>query len=420
VSSRAFRSLQVRDYRLFLAGQLISVSGTAMQQVAQDWLVASLTGRALSVALASVLQLAPVLALAPLGGALADRVDRRELLVATQAVLALLALALATLALFHAIHLWTVYLLAGLLGCATAFDMPARQALVGDLVGPERVAGAVALNHGTLSAARVVGPAVAAGLVGALGVGAAFLVNGLSYLAVIAGLRRMDPAVGPVDRPRAPVRASAIATPPLRRAILLMGSAAAVGANLQVVLPLLVRSTFHGGAALFALLMATLAGGSVLGALLAAAAAWPGRGLQVAAAAAFGACTALIGVAGAPAVAAGALLLAGVACGAALSLTNGFVQATVAPDARGRVLALNGMAYRVALLAGALVLGFLADRVGAPATLRLAGVAMLVATLALSPCCAARRRSRSPSAAGRGRPSDRGGGRRRGRRASAA
>ncbi|MEA2250488.1 MAG: hypothetical protein QOG70_730 [Solirubrobacteraceae bacterium] len=197
--ARALRSLQVRNYRLFLTGQLISVSGTAMQQVAQDWLVVQLTGRALSVALASVLQLGPVLALGPLGGAVADRVDRRRLLVTTQAVLALLALALALLAFVHAIRLWTVYLLAGLLGCVTAFDMPARSALVGDLVGADLVANAVALNTGALNAARAVGPAIAAALVGALGVGAAFLVNGLSYFAVITGLRRMDPVVPPAD-----------------------------------------------------------------------------------------------------------------------------------------------------------------------------------------------------------------------------
>jgi predicted MFS family arabinose efflux permease len=130
--------------------------------------------------------------------------------------------------------------------------------------------------------------------------------------------------------------------------------------------------------------------------VLAGSATWPRRGLQVAAAAAFAALTALVGAAGSPADAAGALLLAGVACGAALSLTNGFVQMTVPPGARGRVLALNGMAYRAALLAGALLLGWLADRLGAPTTLRLAGGATLVATLllALSPCSAGRRRSR--------------------------
>ncbi|MEA2275130.1 MAG: hypothetical protein QOC78_90 [Solirubrobacteraceae bacterium] len=394
--ARALRSLQVRNYRLFLTGQLISVSGTAMQQVAQDWLVVQLTGRALSVALASVLQLGPVLALGPLGGAVADRVDRRRLLVTTQAVLALLALALALLALVHAIRLWTVYLLAGLLGCVTAFDMPARLALVGDLVGADLGANAVALNTGALNAARAVGPAIAAALVGALGVGAAFLVNGLSYFAVITGLRRMDPVVPPADHSERPGRPPGRTTPALRRAMLLMATVSAVGANLQVVLPLLVRSTFHGGAALFALLMATLAAGSVLGAVLAGSATWPRRGLQVAAAAAFAALTALVGAAGSPADAAGALLLAGVACGAALSLTNGFVQMTVPPGARGRVLALNGMAYRAALLAGALLLGWLADRLGAPTTLRLAGGATLVATLllALSPCSAARRRSR--------------------------
>lgn len=190
---RGFPALTVPGYRLFASGQLVSVTGTALQQVAQDWLVVELTGRAVSVGVVSALQFAPVLVFGVYGGLVADRYGKRRILITTQIAFGVIAVALAALAASGHANVWVIYVLAAALGCVTAFDMPARQGLVAEMVGPELIASAVALNNGMLAIARIIGPALAGVLITTVGTPAAFLGNGLSYLAVIASLIHIRP-----------------------------------------------------------------------------------------------------------------------------------------------------------------------------------------------------------------------------------
>ena len=265
---RTFRSLRVRNYRLFFFGQLVSLTGTWMQQVGQDWLVLRLTDQALPLGVTLALQFTPMLVLGAWAGVVADRLDKRRLLLATQTVMASLALVLGVLTATGAIRLWMVYLLALLLGCATAFDMPTRQAFVTEVVGPDRVTNAVGLNSAVFNSARVVGPAVAGVLIAAVGIAPAFLINAVSYLAVIAGLLAMDPArlhrPPAVDRAGGQVRAGlryVWSNRVLRSTIALVAVVGALGLNYRVALPLLARFTFGGDATVYGVLASIMAAG---------------------------------------------------------------------------------------------------------------------------------------------------------------
>jgi MFS family permease len=183
----------VRNFRLFLVGHLISSTGTWMQQVGQDWLVLRLTNAPLPLGITLALQFTPMLAFGAWAGLAADRLDKRRLLLVTQTSMAVLALVLGVLTATGAVRLWMVYALALLLGCATAFDMPARQAFVSEMVGPDRLANAVGLNSASFNTARVLGPAVAGGLIAVVGIAPAFFLNAVSFLAMIGGLLAMDP-----------------------------------------------------------------------------------------------------------------------------------------------------------------------------------------------------------------------------------
>ncbi|HEV2871572.1 MAG TPA: MFS transporter, partial [Actinomycetota bacterium] len=177
---RTFQSLGVRNFRLFFLGHLVSSTGTWMQQVGQDWLVLRLTDAALPLGITLALQFAPMLVLGAWAGVVADRLDKRRLLLATQSAMGVLALVLGVLVATGAVRLWMVYVLALLLGCATAFDMPARQSFVSEMVGPDRVANAVGLNSAGFNSARVIGPAVAGVLIAVVGIAPAFFLNAVS------------------------------------------------------------------------------------------------------------------------------------------------------------------------------------------------------------------------------------------------
>src|SRR5215211_2675502 len=292
---RTFRSLDVRNFRLFFFGHLISSTGTWMQQVGQDWLVLRLTDAPLPLGVTLALQFAPILVLGGWAGLIADRVDKRRLLLATQTAMAVLALALGVLTATGAVRLWMVYALALLLGCATAFDMPARQAFVSEMVGPDRVANAVGLNSASFNTARVVGPAVAGALIAVVGIAPAFFINAVSYLALIGGLLAMDPdrlyRRAAVERGRGQIRAGlryVWATPVLRSTILLVAVVGMLGLNYRVALPLLARFAFDGGPGAYGALAAILAAVSVVAAPPVAPPGRPTRLLLIGSAAAFG------------------------------------------------------------------------------------------------------------------------------------
>src|ERR1041385_7689342 len=185
------RALRSRNFQLFFAGQLISLVGTWMQNVAQAWLVYSLTGSSVLLGLVGFAGQIPVFIFSVPGGIAADRLSRRKVVIATQTASMLLAFALAALTLTHAIQIWHVFVLSALLGMVNAFDIPARQAFLMDMVGREDLINAIALNSAMFNASRVVGPAVAGILVATIGEGWCFFANGVSYIAVIIGLLEM-------------------------------------------------------------------------------------------------------------------------------------------------------------------------------------------------------------------------------------
>ena len=273
---KTFRSLRIRNFRLWFIGQIISVAGTWTQTVAQAVLVLRLSNNNGVAAGASVaIQYLPTLVLGVWGGLLADRFDKRKLLMITQSWLATFAAILAVLDLSGVINLWLVYLLVGLSGCVTAVDQPTRQSFVTDLVGVEDLPNAIGLNSSIFNAARMVGPAVAAAVIVVSGTGGCFLLNAVSYIAILIGLSRMRPEelhrAPPLARAPGQVRAGmayAWSEPLLRSNLLLMTMVGTFAFNFSVVLPLLAKVTFHGGPGTVSTVFICQGAGALTGAVL--------------------------------------------------------------------------------------------------------------------------------------------------------
>ncbi len=389
---RTFRSLRVRNYRLFFTGQLVSVSGTWMQQVAQSWLVITLTDSGTALGFTVALQFLPMLLFGMWGGVIADRFDKRQVLIAAQAVAAVLALTLWTLVVTDVVQLWMVYVLAFALGLVQVVDMPTRQAFVTEMVGPDEVPNAVGLNSAMFNAGRLVGPAAAGVVISTAGVAPAFLVNAVSYVVVIAALRAMRPAelyrTTAVDddcgRRPGQIREGlrhVWRTPELRSPLILVAVVGTFGFNFAVVLPLLARDTLHGGAPLYGLLTGVMALGSLLGALFAASRARPTRARLVGSGVAFGVLT--LATAGAPNAATVAVLLVpvGVSVMLFLATANATLQLNSSPAMRGRVMAIYGLVFLGTTPLGGPLLGFVSEHWGARSGLALSGTASLVVAL---------------------------------------
>jgi MFS family permease len=380
----------VRNFRLFLFGHLVSSTGTWMQQVGQDWLVLRLTNAPLPLGITLALQFSPMLAFGAWAGVVADRVDKRRLLLATQASMAMLALALGVLTATGSVRLWMVYTLALLLGVATAFDMPARQAFVSEMVGPDRVANAVGLNSASFNTARVVGPAVAGALIAVVGIAPAFFINAVSYLALIGGLLAMDPdrlyRRAAVERGRGQIRAGiryVWATPVLRSTIVLVAVVGMLGLNYRVALPLLARFAFDGGPGAYGALAAIMAAGSVVGALTVARRGRPTRALLIGSVAAFGLLSLAAALAPTIVVEAAFLFPIGAASLAFVATANSTVQLNSSPQMRGRVMSLFGLVLLGSGPPSGLLSGWMAGQFGPRSILILSGVScVLAATVA--------------------------------------
>ncbi|HEV3497382.1 MAG TPA: MFS transporter [Actinomycetes bacterium] len=393
----------MRNFRLFLFGHLVSSTGTWMQQVGQDWLVLRLTDAPLPLGITLALQFAPMLAFGAWAGLVADRADKRRLLLATQTAMAVLALVLGTLTATGAVRLWMVYVLALLLGVATAFDMPARQAFVSEMVGPDRVVNAVGLNSASFNTARVLGPAVAGALIAVVGIAPAFFVNAVSYLAMIGGLLAMDPdrlyRRAAVERGRGQIRAGiryVWATPVLRSTIVLVAVVGMLGLNYRVALPLLARFAFDGGPGVYGALAAVMAAGSVVGALAVARRGRPTRALLVGSVAAFGLLSFAAALAPSIVVEAAFLFPIGAASLAFVATANSTVQLASSPEMRGRVMSLFGLVLLGSGPPSGLLSGWMAGQFGPRSILILSGVScVLAATVAT---LAARRRTEPPTA----------------------
>ena len=376
----------MRNFRLFLFGHLVSSTGTWMQQVAQDWLVLRITDAPLPLGITLALQFAPMLAFGAWAGLVADRVDKRRLLLATQTAMAVLALVLGTLTATGAVRLWMVYTLALLLGVATAFDMPARQSFVTEMVGPDRVANAVGLNSASFNTARVLGPAVAGGLIAVVGIAPAFFLNAVSYLAMIGGLLAMDPdrlyRRAAVVRGRGQIRAGVRyvwGTPVLRSTILLVAVVGMLGLNYRVALPLLARFAFDGGPGTYGILAAIMAAGSVVGALTVARRGRPTRALLVGSVAAFGLLSFAAALAPTIVVEAAFLFPIGAASLSFVATANSTVQLASDPAMRGRVMSLFGLVLLGSGPPSGLLSGWMAGHIGPPSNPLLSGVSCLIA-----------------------------------------
>jgi MFS family permease len=384
--STTFRALKHRNFRLFFAGQLVSLIGTWMQNVAQSWLVYRLTGSPLLLGLVAFAGQAPVLLLAPVGGAVADRRSRRDILIATQSASMTLAFVLAGLTLSGIVRPWQVFVLAALLAVVNAFDIPARQAFIAEMVGPQDLANAIALNSSMFNGARVVGPAAAGVLVATLGEGWCFFVNGISFVAVIAGLAAMRLPERPPRAPAAPLWSHLAGgfrfvarTAPVRGLLLLLGVIGVTGMPYAVLMPVFADDILHVGARGLGVLMGGTGVGALIGALvLATRQTLRGLGRWVSvAAASFGVALALFSLSRTFWLSAVLLVPVGGAMMVQMAASNTLVQSMVPDELRGRVIAIYAMTFMGTAPLGALIAGAAASRVGAPLTVAAGGFATL-------------------------------------------
>jgi len=368
-----FRSLRVRNYRLYAGGQLVSLTGTWMQRVAQDWLVLELTNSGTALGIVTALQFLPSLLFGLWGGLLADRYDKRKLLLATQTGLALVALILGVLDVTGIVQYWQVLVLALALGLVSAIDSPVRQSFVVEMVGPDDLTNAVGLNSTIFNSARILGPAVAGVMITAIGTGWAFVANGISSIAVLTGLALMRPAeLRPspaIDRIRGQLRAGLHYVRQRQDLLLTMVLVFVVGTfglNFQITTALLAKQVFHRSATGYGLLSTALAVGACVGAVLATRRRTrPSLLFLLLAAMAFGLLEILAGSMPGFGATALMLVLVGLAMLTFTTAANSSVQLGVEATMRGRVMALYLMCFLGGTPVGAPIVGWVANTVGA-------------------------------------------------------
>jgi MFS family permease len=389
--NRTFRSLRIRNYRLFAGGQLVSLTGSWMQRVGQDWLVLRLSHNSGSaIGITTGLQFLPMLLFGLQGGVIADRFSKRKLIVATQVSMGLIALALGLLDLLGAATLYEVYLFAFLLGMATAVDNPTRQAFVSELVGSDELPNAVGLNSATFNAARIVGPAAAGLLIDGIGTAWVFLGNAASFIPVIACLLLMRPGelfpAPRLARQRGNVREGLSYVRHKRELlvpIVLVGIVGTFGFNFQITIALVDKVVFHRGAGAFGLLSSVLAAGSLIGALLSARREHPTLRLVILAALAFGLLEVCVGLMPSFLLLAIALAPAGFAAITFSTAANSSVQLASAPAMRGRVMGVYMLVFAGGTPLGAPLVGWLSQEFGARWGLIAGGVVSTSAAVAV-------------------------------------
>jgi len=383
-----FAALAVPNFRRYVSGQSLSLIGTWVETVAQALLVLQLTHSGIILGLTTAARYAPVLLLSPYAGLLVDRHSKRRVLLATQAGLGLVSATLGALVLTGKVRLWQVVVLAVLFGIFSAVDNPARQAFVQEMVGRDLVRDAVTLNTTTVNVARVIGPAIAAVLVGTVGIGWCFVVNAASFGFVIVSLlslnTRLLHPVPPVPRGRGQLRAGlryAAGVPAIIRPLLMMALVGTFTFEFEVSLPLLAETTFHGTAATYSWLIGALGAGAVLGGLYAARSARIGVARLVRAAIGYAIAVGLVAVAPTRATAIAACVLVGVASVMFLTTGNATIQLASDPEYRGRVTALWSMALVGSTPIGSPIIGALSDVAGPRYALGLGAVACLAAAV---------------------------------------
>ncbi len=385
-----FASLHTRNYRLWTAGQVVSLVGTWMQRVAQDWLVLTLTGGdAVALGVVAALQFGPTLVLSMWGGMLADRYDKRRLILATQTLMAGCALALGLLDIGGVVALWQVYLIALAMGCVSAVDAPVRQSFVVEMVGPEQLTNAVGLNSMTFNLARIVGPAVAGVLIAVVGTGWVFLINVGTFTAVITALLAMNAVelLRPLPTPRARGQLRAglryvRGRPDLRMLLLTVFLVATFGLNFPITLAILARNVFGRGSDSYGLLLTMLAVGTLTGATVAARRTGrPRIRLLLGGAAAFGVFETAAGLMPTYLLVGVVLVPAGVAALTFTTSAMSTVQLAVPADMRGRVMGIYLLCFLGGTPFGGPLLGWVANTYGGRAPIVIGGLISLATAL---------------------------------------
>jgi MFS family permease len=387
------RSLRHRNFQLFFSGQLISLIGTWMDNVAEAWLVYRLTGSSLLLGTVSFAGQIPVLLMAPVAGLVADRFNRRKIVITTQCSSMILAFILAFLTLSKRVTVWQVIVLAALMGVVNSFDIPARQSFLVEMVGREDLMNAIALNSSMFNAARIIGPSIAGLLVASVGEGWCFFANAVSYIAVIIGLflMRVPPKVTSHEK-ASPFEHIAEGfrfvrtTVPIRTLLLLIGLVSLVAMPYAVLMPVFAARVLHGNARTLGILMGAAGVGALTGALmLAARRGVSGLGRVVAlACASFGASLILFSFSRWWVLSALLLIPVGFSVMTQMGSTNTLIQAMVPDRLRGRTMAVYSMMFMGMAPFGALLSGALADRIGAPRTVALGGATAIIGAIAFS------------------------------------
>ncbi len=385
-----FRSLRNHNYRVWAAGAIISNIGTWMQRTAQDWLVLTqLTHKnATAVGIVIALQFAPQLLLLPVTGFAADHLDRRKLVIATQAAMGVLALGLGILTVTGLVQLWHVYVFAFLLGCAGAFDLPARQTFVSELVGEADLSNAVGLNSTSFNAARMIGPAIAGVLIAAVGTGWVFLINAASFAAVLGSLALLR--IGELHvRARTPAKRGSLVEgfryvwnrPDLKAIMVMLFLIGTFGLNFPIFISTMSVMVFHAGASQYGLLTSIMAIGSVIGALLAARREKPDIALLCVGAAIFGFGFSLAAVMPNYWLFGMALIVIGISAQTITTSSISLVQLSTDPNMRGQVMAILLAIALGGTPVGAPIVGWVADTLGPRWALGIAAAAGMGAAM---------------------------------------
>ncbi|MEH3055377.1 MAG: MFS transporter [Patulibacter minatonensis] len=384
--SRTFAALGVRNYRWYFGGQAVSLAGTWMQAVALSWLALELSGSGSVVGAVLAAQYLPVLLLGAYGGVLADRLDKRRLLLVAQAVHGSLSLVLGVLALTGAVELWMVFAIAAALGVVVSVEMPARQSFVMEMVGPAHVGNAVSLNSILVNATRAVGPALAGLLIAGFGVGVCFVLNGVSFAGVLFALLVMrtdelHPAP-PLARGKGQLRDGlryVRRTPELGVPLVMMAVVGTFAYEFPVVLPLLAHESLGGGAQTFGLLTSAMGVGAVVGGLVIASRRRTGARALSTAAVGFGVAIALVAIAPGLATALVAMLFVGAGSVSFMSTGNTTLQLGADPAFRGRVMALWAVTFQGSTPIGAPIIGAISEGTGPRVGLAVGAASCLLA-----------------------------------------
>jgi MFS family permease len=389
VSRTTFAAMAVPNYRLYLAGQATSLVGTWMQMAAQSWLVLTLTHSATDLGLIVALQTLPVLILGPYGGVIADRVDKRKAMIGLQAMMGIQALALGLLTLTHSVHVWEIGALAFILGLNNAFENPARQSFMLELVGSEHLRNAVSLNSTMVNVARIVGPGIGGLMIAAVGTGWCFLFNAVSFIAVINSLMRMDRTalapITPSPRAKGQLRDGLRYVRHEPKLALPLAMAAIVGClayEFQVSLPYMASHGLHVGSAGYGFMTAAMGVGAVVGGLGMAARGKIGSYALIIAALGYGVTMTLSAIAPDLALELVALAFVGGAGVVFMSMTNATLQLRAAPEMRGRVMALWFVSFQGSTPIGGPIVGALMASYGARSGLGIGAVACFVVAAA--------------------------------------